>query len=106
MTTLPETEVGVDTPTGMALGAYLDIDFEGEANETLRVKVLAPDGIDPAAQVFIGAPTNLPWGRKLRMLSVGGVLVEPAASYLSNDPKLQPEPPVGGFKVPGGSPGR
>jgi hypothetical protein len=96
VTTLDPATLGIEYPTGLGLGAYLDIDFEGEANETLRIKVPAPEGIDPDAQVFVGAPIDLRWGHRLKLLSVGGVLTEgdPGEEqlFLSNDPSLQPEP--------------
>jgi len=100
VTELDVDDVGVAPPTGLAIGAYIDVDFEGEANETLRLKVRAPEGINPTAQVFIGEPTNYPWGKRIRMLSVGGVLVEGVDDkFLSNDPSLQPEPePAGNLK--------
>ena len=82
-------------PQGLALGAFIDVDFDGEAAETLRIKVPAPEGIEPDAQVFIGEPMSLPWGEKLKFLSVGGVLQEDEDLYLSNDPSLQPEPEPG-----------
>ena len=44
ITPLDPATVGVDTPTGMALGAFINVDFDGEAAETLRVKIPAPAG--------------------------------------------------------------
>ncbi len=71
----PET-LNVEHPPGLALGAFINVDFDGEAGETLRIKIPAPEGIDPDAQVFIGEPMSLPWGERLKFLSVGGVLEE------------------------------
>ncbi len=91
---LSPSSLGVPTPQGMALGAYVDVDFDGEAKETLRVHVPAPAAAPDDAQVFIGTPVGLPWGRRLELLSVGGVLDRDGQRYLSNDPSLQPEPPA------------
>lgn len=96
----PET-LGVETPQGLALASYLDIDFEGTANKTLRIKVPAPQGTAADAQLFVGAPVNLPWGRRLRLIDVGGVLQEPVGDFLSNDPSLQPEPSTGAVQAQG-----
>ncbi|HKH43760.1 MAG TPA: Ig-like domain-containing protein [Thermoanaerobaculia bacterium] len=90
--------VGVATPQGLGLGAYIDVDFDGEAKETLRVAVPAPAGIADDAQVFIGKPVDLAWGRRIQFLSAGGVLERDGQRYLSNDPSLQPEPEPGAAK--------
>ena len=74
----------------MSLGAYVDVDFDGEANETLRVKVPAPEDAEIGSQVFVGEPMSLPWGEKLRFLSVGAVIEEAGTLYMSTDRSLQP----------------
>ena len=99
--TLAPAAVGVAPPPGLGLGAFIDLDFAGEARETLRVSVPAPADAADGARVFIGAPINLPWGRRLQLLSVGGVLTRDGQRYLSNDPSLQPEPAAG--SITGGS---
>ncbi|HKV12058.1 MAG TPA: polymorphic toxin-type HINT domain-containing protein [Thermoanaerobaculia bacterium] len=90
--TLAPGTLGVPAPQGMGLAAYVSVDFEGEAKETLRVHVPAPAGVPDDAQVFIGKAVELPWGKRLQLLSVGGVLERGGSRYLSNDPSLQPEP--------------
>ncbi|MFI5168174.1 MAG: Ig-like domain-containing protein, partial [Thermoanaerobaculales bacterium] len=92
VTTLDPSGIGVATPPGVGLGAYVKVDFAGEANDTLRLRVPAPADALPGAKVFIAAPMAFPWGEKLRLLDVGGVLEEGGKRYLSNDPSLQPEP--------------
>jgi RHS repeat-associated protein len=90
----PET-LAIDSPDGLALGAYINVSFGGQANETLRVKVpiTAELGfVEDDARVFIGSPIELPWGRRLKVLSIGGVLQEGDERFFSNDPSLQPEP--------------
>lgn len=89
--------LGIATPQGLGLGAYVDVDFDGEARETLRVAVPAPAAVPDDAQVFIGQAVDLAWGRRLQFLSAGGVLERDGRRYLSNDPSLQPEPPAGAF---------
>jgi hypothetical protein len=84
--------VGVPTPPGLGLGGYVSLEFAGEAKETLRLHVPAPAAVPDGAQVFIASPTGMPWGRRLQVLSVGGVLLRDGQRYLSNDPSLQPEP--------------
>jgi len=89
---LAPSGVGIATPQGLGLGAFIDLDFDGEAAETLRVSVPAPVAAADDAQVFIGTPVTLPWGPRLQLLSAGGVLTRDGQRYLSNDPSLQPEP--------------
>ncbi|HWN41061.1 MAG TPA: polymorphic toxin-type HINT domain-containing protein [Thermoanaerobaculia bacterium] len=92
---LQSSALGLPVPQGLGLGAFVDVDFEGEAAETLRLSVPAPANAADGAQVFIGQPVNLPWGRRLQILSVGGVMERDGQRYLSNDPSLQPEPELG-----------
>lgn len=91
---------GVAVPQGLGMGAYVNIDFDGEAQETLRVSVPAPAGAADGAQVFMGQVVALPWGPRLQILSVGGVLARDGQRYLSNDPSLQPEPAAAGLSAP------
>ena len=88
--TLSPSAVGVPTPTGLGLGAYIRLDFDGEANESLRLAVPAPAGAAAGAQVFVGEPVQLPWGRRLKILTVGAVEQRPDGLYLSNARELQP----------------
>src|SRR6185369_12339862 len=59
--TLDPATIGLPTPQGLAVGSYIDLDFEGEAAETLRVSVPAPANAADGAQVFMGTPVSLPW---------------------------------------------
>ncbi|HYU34352.1 MAG TPA: Ig-like domain-containing protein [Thermoanaerobaculia bacterium] len=93
--TLNPASLGIATPQGLGLGAYIDVDFDGEAKETLQVSVPASADAADGAQVFIGQAVDLAWGRRLQLLSVGGVLERDGQRYLSNDPSLQPEPEPG-----------
>jgi RHS repeat-associated protein len=95
--TLDPATIGLPTPQGLAVGGFISLDFAGEAAETLRVSVPAPAQAAADAQVFIGAPRTFPWGRRLQVLSIGGVLTRDGQRYLSNDPSVQPEPPAGSF---------
>ncbi len=87
---LDPATIGVPTPQGMAVGGYVRLDFEGEAAESLRLAVPAPVGAEPGAQVFIGEPIQLPWGRRLKFLSLGAVEQRDDGAYLSNAESLQP----------------
>ena len=93
--TLDPATIGLPTPQGLAVGGFISLDFAGEAAETLRVSVPAPAQAAADAQVFIGTPRTFPWGRRLQVLSIGGVLARDGQRYLSNDPSVQPEPPAG-----------
>ena len=94
---LAPSAVGVPTPQGMALAAYVHLDFAGEAKETLRLSVPAPADAADGAQVFVGAPHPYPWGTSLRFLTVGGVTTRDGVHVMSNAPELQPEPAAGAF---------
>ncbi len=85
--------LGLPTPAGLGLGAYVDLDFEGQAKESLRLSVPAPADAPVGSTVFVGAPKTLPWGKRLQFLTVGAVVDRPDGRYLSNDASLQPELP-------------
>ena len=97
---LDPATLGLPTPQGLALGGYISLDFAGEASETLRVSIPAPAQAAADAQVFIGTPRTFPWGRRLQLLSAGGVLERDGQRFLSNDPSLQPEPSPGSASGP------
>jgi RHS repeat-associated protein len=92
ITTLDPATIGVPTPAGVALGAYINVDFEGEARETLRLKLPAPPDAQAGALVIAATPVDFPWGRRLQMLDIGEVIEENGEKFISNDPFLQPEP--------------
>ena len=95
ITTLPPADLGIATPQRMALASYLSVDFAGEAAESLVLKLPAPPEVPDDALVAVGAPVDLPWGRRLRVLAIGGVLTEGGQRYFSNDPQVMPEPEAG-----------
>jgi RHS repeat-associated protein len=103
---LDPSRVGAALPPGMAIGAYVNVDFDGRAKETLRVSVPAPAAAPDDADVFIGQVKNLPWGKRLQLISYGGVLHQGGERFLSNDPSLQAEPDrealAGGLAMVGG----
>jgi RHS repeat-associated protein len=103
---LDPSRVGAALPPGMAIGAYVNVDFDGRAKETLRVSVPAPAAAPDDADVFIGQVKNLPWGKRLQLISYGGVLHQGGERFLSNDPSLQAEPDraalAGGLAIVGG----
>jgi len=92
VTTLPPDSIGVDTPNGVRLGAYINVDFAGEAHETLRLRVPAPSDAVVGARAIVATPIDLPWGRKLRLLDIGAVVADGNTKLLSNGPELQAEP--------------
>ena len=102
ITPLDPATVGVEDDLGLGLGGYIAVDFDGTAAETLVLKVPAPADIAPDSHVLIGEPVNLAWGRRLRLIGVGGILEDGGQSYLSNDESVQPPIPdltLGGLKA-------
>ncbi len=94
-TLVPET-LGIPTPAGMTLASTINVDFDGQAAESLVLKLPAPATVPDDALVAVGAPVDLPWGRRLRLLAIGGVFIDESGQrYLSNDPSVTPEPAGG-----------
>ena len=96
---LPLSLVKVETPRGLRAGAYVNVDFEGEANETLRLSVPAPAGATAGKQVFVGKEVDLAWGRRLQMITYGETVERNGEILMSNDPELQPVPAAGDLSV-------
>jgi RHS repeat-associated protein len=88
--TLDPATAGVPTPEGLGVGGFVRVDFDGEAAESLRLAIPVPAGAAAGSKVFIGEPVRLPWGRRLKVLSLGRVVERPDGRYLSNDESLQP----------------
>jgi len=83
--------LGMEIPRGLAVGAYVSLDFDGEAKESLRLAVPAPAEAPAGAQVFVAEPVALPWGRRFKFLTLGAVEERSDGKYLSNDPSLWPD---------------
>ena len=92
---LPLGSSGIATPEGLQAGAYVRLDFDGEANETLRLSVPAPAAAEVGDQVFVGEKVQVAWGKRLQMLTYGAVLDRGGEKLMSNDAGVQPEPAGG-----------
>jgi RHS repeat-associated protein len=90
------SEVESLLPPDLGVAGFVEVDFDGVANQSLVLKVPAPADIDLDADVFVAAPVTVPWGRRLQMISIGGVIEENGQRYVSNHPSVQPEPPLDG----------
>ena len=88
----PASSIAVPTPAGLAVGGVFELDFEGEAKETLRLYLPAPAGAPAGADVFFARVRQMPWGPRLQLMSYGGVGERGGELFLSNDADLQPEP--------------
>ncbi len=93
--------IGLPTPEGLQAGAYVRVDFDGEANETLRLSVPAPAAAEVGDQVFVGEKIQVAWGKRLQMLTYGAVLDRGGEKLMSNDASVQPEPDLGNNLVTG-----
>ncbi|MEO8055361.1 MAG: Ig-like domain-containing protein, partial [Acidobacteriota bacterium] len=62
---------GVAVNPGLEVAAALSVDFDGTANETLRVRIPVATASPVGGLAFAGVPYDTPWGRKLRILDVG-----------------------------------
>jgi RHS repeat-associated protein len=94
ITTLDPSALGVPVPDNLALAGFLDIDFEGEATRSLVLHLAAPADAPTGSKVLVGAPMTFPWGRRLRLLTIGSVVeADPEHRFLTNDPEHQPTLP-------------
>lgn len=71
---LDPATLGVTPNPGFAVATYVDIDFDGTAKESLRVKIPVTTDAPVGSLAFAGEPIDLPWGKKLRILDIGSVV--------------------------------
>ncbi len=71
VTKKPVDSLGVAVNPGLEMAAVLDVDFEGTAHETLRLRIPVVTASPVGGVVFAGKPIDLPWGRKLQILDLG-----------------------------------
>ena len=96
---LPADSVGVDAGLGLGIAAYLRVDFEGEAAESLVLKVPAPADVPDGAQVVLGSRSGTAWGQRLSVVDLGGVVEEGGQRYLTNH--VDAQPPIEGVTKSG-----
>jgi hypothetical protein len=100
--TLDPATLGVEDDLGLAVGGALQIDFAGSAAESLTLRLPAPPDVAEDALVLVGEPVAMAWGRRLQLVTLGGVVTDESGSYLTNDPAVQPSIPdlrEGGLKA-------
>ncbi len=66
--------LGVTLPGYLEVGAFVDVDFDGDARETLRFRVPITTSAPVGTLVFAGTPIDLPWGRKLRLIDLARIV--------------------------------
>ncbi len=89
--------LGFDLPTYLELGAFVDVDFDGEASETLRLRIPVTTTAPVGTLVFAGSPIDLPWGRKLRLIDLARIVDGGGgAKVISNAEADQPVDPTTG----------
>jgi len=99
---LPET-LGVAEDLGLGIGGYYRLAFSGTAADTLVLEVPAPVDVPDGAKILVGKPTSLPWGSRLRLLTLGGIVEKNGERYLTNAAAAQPPiPDLSGAKAGGG----
>lgn len=98
--------LGVPLDEGLSVGAYIDVDFEGQAAKSLRLRIPLPADAIVGRQVFAGEPIETPWGRRLRFLSAGRVIAAGSNRLFSNIDGDRPGNPTPAFRALDGSAGR
>ena len=79
---------------GLEMGAVLNVDFDGTANETLRLRIPVTTASPVGGLVFAGTPIDLPWGRKLQILDIGRLVDDGKGGKLISTLEAdQPEDP-------------
>ncbi|MCL4806706.1 MAG: hypothetical protein KJ062_02755 [Thermoanaerobaculia bacterium] len=58
----------------MRFGASVDVDFDGTAKQTLRLRIPAPSDARVGSLVFAGTPVDVVWGRGLKLLDLGSIV--------------------------------
>ena len=100
VTKQPLDSLNVVLNPGLEMGAVLNVDFDGTAKETLRLRIPVSTASPVGGLVFAGTPVDLPWGRKLQILDVGRLVDDGKGgkliSTLEADQPEDPAPTAGG----------
>jgi RHS repeat-associated protein len=84
------SSITVPLNPGLEIGAAVDVEFQGTARKTLRVRVPLEGGAIAGRMVFVGEPISLAWGERLKLLDLGKVVeiggVKHASNYLIDQP--------------------
>ncbi|MHB1045448.1 MAG: Ig-like domain-containing protein, partial [Thermoanaerobaculia bacterium] len=96
--------LGVPLPAYLELAAFIDVDFEGEARETLRLRIPVTTTAPVGTLVFAGAPIDLPWGRKLRLLDLARIVDGGGGAKVISNAEAD-QPVVGQQAMPPMTPG-
>jgi RHS repeat-associated protein len=92
--------IGVQAPAGMRYGAYVEVDFDGTAKETLRVRIPAPSDARIGSLTFAGTPVDVVWGRALKLLDLGSIVDGGNGTRLiSTHEEDQPADPASGSNL-------
>ncbi len=111
VTKQPLDSLNVALNPGLEMGAVVNLDFDGTAKETLRLRIPVVTASPVGGLVFAGTPVDLPWGRKLRILDVGrlvddgkgGRLISTLEADQPDDPALLSGTPTASAKAGGRS---
>jgi RHS repeat-associated protein len=106
----PLDSLAVTLSPGLGMGAVLNVDFDGTAHETLRLRIPVTTASPVGGLVFAGTPIDLPWGRKLQILDVGrlvddgkgGKLISTLEADQPDDPALVAAAPTSSVTSGGG----
>ncbi|MBK9064831.1 MAG: Ig-like domain-containing protein [Acidobacteria bacterium] len=95
VTKQPLDSLNVALNPGLEMGAVLNVDFDGTAKETLRLRIPVTTASPVGGLVFAGTPIDLPWGRKLKILDVGRLVDDGKGGKLISTLEAdQPEDPA------------
>jgi RHS repeat-associated protein len=87
----PLDPFGVPVPAGLEVGAVLDIDFDGTANETLRLRIPVQTSAPAGRLVVAATAVDLPWGRRLRLVDLGRLVADGSGNkFISTAESDQP----------------
>ena len=104
VTKQPLDSLNVALNPGLEMGAVVNLDFDGTAKQTLRLRIPVTTASPVGGLVFAGTPMDLPWGRKLRILDVGRLVDDGKGGKLISTLEAdQPEDPASAGTVPVGA---
>ncbi|MDL2718657.1 MAG: Ig-like domain-containing protein, partial [Acidobacteriota bacterium] len=95
VTKQPLDSLAVALNPGLEMGAVVNVDFDGIAKETLRLRIPVVTASPVGGLAFAGTPVDLPWGRKLKILDIGRVVDDGKGGKLISTLEAdQPEDPA------------
>jgi RHS repeat-associated protein len=90
VTSLDPSTIGIEPGGDLVAAAHLNVEFDGQASESLVFRIPAPVGAGEDDIILVGSGASTAWGARLSLQDLGGVVEQDGRRYITNDLAAQP----------------